>query len=257
MARSVRIITLPGVFQPHSDARLLAAAMRERGLAVGARVLEVFAGSGAIAVAAAREGACEVTVVDVSRRALLSAWINARRNGAHLRIRRGDLFAPVAGERFDLILANPPYVPGPPPPARGRARATDAGADGRALLDRICADAAQHLTPGGALLVVHSEVCGEGATLDALTRTGLEADVVRRDRGPLGPLLRARRPELEARGLLAPGQDLEDVMVVRGRLIPASASTRDRWWSSGAGWGRTVTGSGPVAHDRSPGGSRR
>jgi len=48
MARSVRIITLPGVFQPRSDARLLAAAMRRRGVASGARVLDVFTGSGAL-----------------------------------------------------------------------------------------------------------------------------------------------------------------------------------------------------------------
>jgi methylase of polypeptide subunit release factors len=58
MARSVRIITLPGVFQPRSDARLLAAARRERGLARGARVLDAFTGSGALAVAAAHERAC-------------------------------------------------------------------------------------------------------------------------------------------------------------------------------------------------------
>jgi len=219
MARSVRIITLPGVFQPHSDARLLASAMRERSLAVGARVLELFAGSGAVAVAAAREGAAEVTVVDVSRRALATAWLNARRNGARLRLRRGDLFAPVAGERFDLILANPPYVPSPDDalPRSGAARAWEGGGDGRLLLDRLCAEAPAHLAPGGTLLLVQSAICGEQATLARLAAAGLRAERVAAERGPLGPLMRERAPLLEARGLLAPGQREEELLVLAGR----------------------------------------
>jgi release factor glutamine methyltransferase len=228
MARSVRIITLPGVFQPHSDARLLAAAMRERGLAVGGRVLEVFTGSGAIAVAAAREGASEVTVVDVSRRALASAWMNARRNGARVRVRRGDLFAPVAGERFDLILANPPYVPSPDDalPSAGAARAWEGGGDGRLLLDRLCAEAPAHLNPGGTLLLVQSSICGEQSTLDRLEAAGLHAERVAAERGPLGPLMRERAPLLEERGLLAPGQQEEELLVIAGRAPRATLDAR-------------------------------
>jgi release factor glutamine methyltransferase len=215
----VRIIALPGVFQPHSDARLLAAVMRERGLAVGADVLELFAGSGAVAVAAAREGARTVTVVDLSRRALLTSAINAWRNGVRARVRRGDLFAPVAGERFDLILANPPYVPSPTDalPRSGAARAWEGGDDGRALLDRLCAEAAQHLAPGGTLLLVQSSICGERATLERLEAAGLHAERVAAERGPLGPLMRSRTELLEARGLLAPGEREEQLLVLAGR----------------------------------------
>lgn len=193
--------------------------MRERGLARGARVLELFAGSGALAVAAALEGAREVTAVDVSRRALATTWINARRNGVRVRVRRGDLFAPVAGERFDLILANPPYVPSADDalPRRGRARAWEGGADGRLLLDRLCAEAPAHLTPGGTLLLVQSSICGEQATLDRLYAAGLEPERVAAQRGPLGPLMRERAALLEARGLLEPGQREEDVLVLAGR----------------------------------------
>ena len=81
-------------------------------------------------------------------------------------------------------------------------RGFDAGDDGRALIDRVCAGLPAHLRPGGVALIVHSSICGEQETLDALRAGGLEAEVVERRRGPLGPVMRARAPELRARGLL-------------------------------------------------------
>lgn len=216
----MRIVTVPGVFQPRSDARLLAATMRERGLASGARVLDVFTGSGVLALVAAREGAREVVAVDVSRRALVCVRINARRNGVADRVhaRRGDLLAPVAGERFDLILANPPYVPSPGDalPQRGAARAWEGGGDGRALLDRLCAAAPAALAPGGTLLLVQSSVCDERATLQRLSDAGLQSERLAARRGPLGPLMRERAGLLRARGLLAGGQD-EELLVLAAR----------------------------------------
>jgi release factor glutamine methyltransferase len=62
---------------------------------------------------------------------------------------------------------------------------------------------------------VHSALCGVEPSLDALRAAGLEASVAARHHGPLGPLLRARAPLLEARGVLAPGEREEDVVVVR------------------------------------------
>ena len=88
-----------------------------------ADVLELGTGSGAIGVAAAQCGARSVTVVDVSRRALVTATINARLNGVRVTPRRGDLFAPVAGRQFDLVVSNPPYLPSDDIPTRGRRRA--------------------------------------------------------------------------------------------------------------------------------------
>ncbi len=210
----VRRILLPRVFRPRSDTWLLAGAACRVALPRPAAILELCAGPGLAGILAARAHHGALTTVDVSRRAALNARINGRLNGVRVRALRGDLFAAVGAQRFDLILANPPYVPGPSPPPRGAARATDAGADGRAILDRICAGAGAHLTPGGVLLVVHSEVCDAKATLAA---QGLRADVAERARGPLGPILRARRDELEASGRLRRGQQLEEVMVVRAR----------------------------------------
>ena len=92
----------------------------------GFSVLDLCAGSGAVAVAAALAGAGEVTAVDVSRRSALAVRLNAALNGVRVRALQGDLFEPVAGRRFDLIVSNPPYLPGALP-ERGAARAWEGG----------------------------------------------------------------------------------------------------------------------------------
>ena len=184
--------------------------------APGARVLDVCTGTGHLAVAAALAGARRVVAVDVSRRAVLAARLNARLNGVCVDARRGDLLAPVDGERFDLVISNPPYLPAGDGgiPARGAGRAWDAGPDGRALLDRLIAGAPRVLAPGGTLLLVQSSVCGETATLTALAAAGLSPRVVARRPGSLGPRLTARAPMLEARGLLPPGRHQEELLVI-------------------------------------------
>jgi release factor glutamine methyltransferase len=195
---------------------MLAAHLREQ-LRPGAAVLDICTGSGLLAVTAARHGAGSATAIDVSRRAVLTARINARLNGVHVRGLRGDLFEPVAGERFDVIVSNPPYVPAHDDvvPTRGPQRAWDAGTDGRALLDRICAAAPAHLRPGGFVLLVHSSICGVDATVERLAGAGLTVDVLERRRGALGPLVAARAPQLEERGILRPGEREEDMLILR------------------------------------------
>jgi len=215
----MRILTLPGVFQPHSDTWLLADQLRAQTLPPRASVLDLCTGSGALAICAARRGARDVTAVDVSRRAVWTARLNARLAGVRVRAVRGDLFDAVGDQRFDAIVSNPPYVPAPEAelPARGARRAWDAGLDGRVLLDRICAQAPAHLRPGGFVLLVHSSVCGPERTLAQLREGGLEAEVVARHRGALGPLLRRRVDTLEERGLLERGRREEEMLVIRGR----------------------------------------
>ena len=188
-------------------------------------MLDPFAGSGLLAVTAALAGA-EATAIDVSRSAVVCSWLNARINGTRIRVRHGDMFGPVSGERFDVIVANPPYLPSTSDVRpRGAARAWEGGADGRRLLDRLCRSAGDHLTPGGRLLVVHSSVCDPGATTRELDAGGMHADVIARERGPLGPLLRDRAPALERCGLLAPSQREEEIFVFSAeRRVSASAA---------------------------------
>jgi release factor glutamine methyltransferase len=223
------LVRLPGVHSPISDTWLLAEAARKEGLG-GAHVLDLCTGSGALAIYAAQAGAERVVAVDLAPRAVLNASINALINGAQVEVRRGDLFEPVAGERFDVIVSNPPYIPAETDhlPRRGRRLALDGGRDGRILLDRICSGAAGHLNPGGAVLIVHSSICGIPATLEAMRTGGLDACVVVEHQGPLGPVMTARARMMRERGLLG-DVDAEVVVVVRGRLAMAEvlASHRD------------------------------
>jgi release factor glutamine methyltransferase len=224
MNRPMRIIPFPGVFRPLSDSRMLADAVASERLAPGSRTLDLCTGSGLIALTAARAGA-EATAIDVSRRAVVAVRLNALVNGVRVRALRGDLFAPVADERFDVISANPPYVPAETDalPRRGAARALDAGSDGRAFIERICKEAPAHLRPGGSLLLVHSSVCGEQRTLDGLTAAGLQTAIVHRHRGPLGPVLQARLEMLRSRGL---SDGSEDVIVFRAQRPVAPEHAR-------------------------------
>lgn len=78
------------------------------------RIVDVGTGSGAIAVTlAAKLAYAEITAIDLSATALAVARRNAKSNGVAGRIRflQGDLLAPVAEERFEIVVSNPPYVP--------------------------------------------------------------------------------------------------------------------------------------------------
>jgi release factor glutamine methyltransferase len=209
----------PGVYRPQDDTSLLIDVMRRRGYASGRTVLDVGTGTGAVAIAAARAGASSVTAVDLSLRSAMATWINSRLHRAPVTVCHGDLFAPLAGRRFELVLTNPPYVPSSSGmlPRHRKGRSWDAGPDGRFLLDRICDAAPGVLADGGLLLIVQSELSGEDATLERLAAGGLSATVVARSHIPFGPVLRAREQMLRARGLLRPDQHDEQILVIEAR----------------------------------------
>lgn len=213
----MRLVVPPGVFRPRSDTWMLAALVHGEDRIPGADALDLCTGSGALAVTAGQAGARSVTAVDASRRSVMAARVNGMLNGVRVQPRRGDLFEPLGGRRYDVIVSNPPYLPAADGelPASGPERAWEAGSDGRALLDRVAAGAADHLRRGGVLLLMQSSICGVDRTLQALTAQGLGAEVVERRRGRLGPLLSERAGELERRGLLERGEREEDLVAIR------------------------------------------
>ena len=219
----MRIVVFPGVLRPPSDAALLGGVMARDGSGLrGREALDLCSGTGILGLTAARLGA-RATAIDLSRRAVLNARLNARLNRLELEALRGDLFAPVEGRRFDLIVSNPPYIPAPPGGTpRGQARAWDAGPDGREFLDRICDRAAEHLAPdhlrpGGRVLLVHSTLARPEETERRLAAHGLETGVAAEHDGRLGPVAKARLDYLRSIGVADESLG-ERMVVVEGRM---------------------------------------
>jgi release factor glutamine methyltransferase len=138
------------------------------------RVLDLGTGSGCIALTIASERShAAVCGIDLSRQALDVAEENRGTLGVSNAIfRRGDWYSPVADERFDLIVSNPPYVAtGDPHLAIPELRheppsALEAGEDGLKCIRAIVAGARPHLLPGGWLLIEHGY--DQGAAVRAL-----------------------------------------------------------------------------------------
>lgn len=172
---------------------------------------------GALALAAARAGAATVTAVDLSLRSVATAWLNSRMHRVACTVPWGDLCWRVANQQFDLILANPPYVPAATDilPRHRISRCWDGGLNERVLLDRLCTEGPDLLAPDGMILVIHSAVCDEDITLKRFTEAGLPTEVLARCTVPFGPVMRARAAMLQARGLVEPGQREEELVIIR------------------------------------------
>lgn len=203
------------VYEPQDDTALLIDALRDIDLR-GARALDLCSGSGAVAVSAALGGAA-VTAVDSCPRAIAATRRAAVAAGVAVDVVCADL-ADVTGETFDLITCNPPYVPTPPGTelsAPGPHHAWNAGPDGRAVLDVVCALIPGLLADRGTAFVVQSELAGIHQTVMALRAAGLRTNLVRKRSITFGPVLRSRRNELVDVGLLDPTTDLESIVVTR------------------------------------------
>ena len=124
-------------------------------------VLDLCTGSGCLAILASRYFPnAAIDAVDISKDALDVAARNVSDYSldGQITLHRGDLFGPLSQRRYDLIITNPPYVDAEGMAALPRecraepALAFDGGADGLAIIDRILAEARDHLTAEGGLL---------------------------------------------------------------------------------------------------------
>jgi release factor glutamine methyltransferase len=166
------------------------------------RIVDVGTGTGAIALAlAARLPQATVTAIDVSPDALALASENVAANALEDRVEllEGDLLAPVAGRRFDLVVSNPPYVAAgdevDPEVAdfEPAALAVYADDDGRAILERLATEATEALHPGGRLAVELGD--GQAPWLaERLAGLGYESVAITRDLRGVERVVSARRP---------------------------------------------------------------
>ena len=172
------------------------------------RLLDLCCGSGIQGLVASRY-AREVVAVDLNPRAVRFSRFNAQLNGVqNHEVRFGSLYEPVAGERFDVVLANPPFVPSPDASLGFR----DGGARGERLLRAIVEGAPAHLHLGGRVAIVTDLVdtetyperlrawWGEGG-MDALILTTADRDEmlfsVPHCHAPFGQSIEAYNAELE------------------------------------------------------------
>jgi release factor glutamine methyltransferase len=170
----IPIVVLPDVFNPkllRTGAFLVEQLSRSELLPSGSRVLDLGSGAGAAGIAAARRG-CDVVGTDINPAAVRCTRINALLNNVSLDTRAGDLFAPVVGEQFDVVLFNPPFYRGLPRDLLDHAwRSPD-------LIERFAAQLGNHLEPSGHALVVLSSDGERDAILGALDRSGFQSQVV-------------------------------------------------------------------------------
>jgi release factor glutamine methyltransferase len=171
----LRLTVNPSVLIPRPETELLVDLALQREFS---SALDLGTGSGALALALKHQRpAARVVAVEDSAVALVLAQRNGAALGLDVEWRHGDWFDAVPGERFDLIVANPPYVAmGDPHLSDLRyepAAALVAGVDGLDAMRAIIPGARGHLAKGGWLLVEHG--MGQDAAVRSLMRTsGLE-----------------------------------------------------------------------------------
>jgi release factor glutamine methyltransferase len=210
------------VYRPQEDSRMLVGAMHHTALIPGRRILDLCTGSGFVAIAAAEMGCVSVTAFDICPRAVRCSRGNADLAGVEVDVREGPWTGAFGCAPFDVVVANPPYVPTPPGEdsqvicsSAGPSWAWNAGSDGRLVLDPLCASASNLLREGGSLLLVHSAIAGVQRSLDCLKSTGMDANVIAAKWIPFGPVMSARATWLEEVGRLPRGRREEQLVVIR------------------------------------------
>ncbi len=164
------------------------------------RCVDLGTGSGVIAVSLKLEcPAARVIAADVSPVALEVAVANVRRLGAEVDFRAGSWYAPLAGERFDLIVSNPPYIAEGDPhlelnglPYEPHTALTDGG-DGLGCLRAIVGGAMAHLEPGGWLLFEHGYDQGQFSR-NLLMAAGFEGTFTAPDLAGIDRISGGRKP---------------------------------------------------------------
>lgn len=165
---------LEGVYPPSEDSFLLMDAVSQR--ASPGTVLELCCGSGVAGLSIARRVG-RVVAVDLNPVAVRNTIINYRGRGLSEKLDAviGDLFSPLQGEAFDLVMMNPPYIDDD---ERTRDLWWSGGRKGREVIDRFLREVRAFLKPGGEAVFVQSDLNGVGETMEVAGSNGMVARVV-------------------------------------------------------------------------------
>lgn len=167
------MVTLEGVYPPSEDTYLLIDAVAQW---AGGTVLELCSGTGAVGASLAQRGS-RVVAVDINPVAVRNTLINCRNLGVADRVDAlvGDLFAPLRGDVFDLVVMNPPYVDD-----GGVAgdSAWSGGKRGREIIDRFIVGVGGFLREGGRGVFIQTDLNGFEETVKGAEAADMVARVL-------------------------------------------------------------------------------
>jgi release factor glutamine methyltransferase len=169
-------VAVPALRPSEYTSALIQVLRTDAGRIRGARALEVGCGSGAVLAALGAMGAARLCGIDIEANAISASTqlLEELGHGAISELHCDDMWQPVSGRRFDLIVANLPHFPMQPNDVGGRLPTWSAGGpDGRSLLDPFIAGLAGHLAPGGRAVMTHNAFDDLGKSRELAAAGGL------------------------------------------------------------------------------------
>ncbi|MGZ7069748.1 MAG: HemK2/MTQ2 family protein methyltransferase [Methanobacterium sp.] len=175
------IHTHPEVYEPAEDSYLLADNLDIKRTD---EVLEIGTGTGFIAISASKK-AGKVIATDINDYAIKCAIKNVVTNKAYnIELKKGSMFEPVQGEKFDLILFNAPYLPTSEDEKIDEELNTafDGGPEGRDIIDEFIGEVKHHLNKEGRIQLVQSSLADNEKTISKLEELGFDAEITARQK---------------------------------------------------------------------------
>ncbi len=146
----------------------------------GVRALEIGCGSGVVLAVLGDLGAASLCGIDIEDEAIVTGQALLQDLGHKAEIHQGDMWQPVAGRRFDLVVANLPHFPMDHFEVSGRLSTwSSGGIDGRELLDPFLEGLSDHLAINGRALITHNAFVDVGRSRQILHRYGLSLHIAK------------------------------------------------------------------------------